>query len=71
MQQEANVTVGKLKCAGTRKYEETALPTSTCTSLKRRGAFVDGFYFTREDNSRKLSSSYCKMSNPGKLVVKV
>jgi len=64
-QQEANITVGKLKCSGSKVTTENTDGSTSCSSLKQGGASQDMFYITKEESDQVLSASYCKMSNPG------
>jgi len=65
-QQEANITVGKLKCSGTKISTENTDGSTSCSSLKQGGASQDMYYITnKQDSDQELSVSYCKMSNPG------
>merc|ERR1711970_1113075 len=63
--QEANITVGKLKCSGSKLTAENADGTISCSSLKQGGASQDMYYITKQGSDQELSVSYCKMSNPG------
>jgi len=64
-QQEANITVGKLKCAGSRRSSEDKSISTTCSSLKQGGATQDAFYLTKDSSDDDLMASYCQMSKPG------
>merc|ERR1719446_408234 len=63
--QEANITVGKLKCSGSKMTAENADGSISCSSLKQGGASQDMYYITKQGSDQELSVSYCKMSNPG------
>ena len=65
-QQEANITVGKLKCVGNRRSSEEKSISATCSSLKQGGATQDGFYLTKDTSDNEVAASYCQMSKPGK-----
>ena len=41
-QQEANITVGKMKCSGLREASGSVTSSITCSSLKKDGAMGDG-----------------------------
>eukprot|EP00092_Neocalanus_flemingeri_P069208 GFUD01084754.1.p1 GENE.GFUD01084754.1~~GFUD01084754.1.p1 ORF type:complete len:347 (+),score=69.45 GFUD01084754.1:50-1042(+) len=64
-QQEANITVGKLRCSGSRKSKEDKSISTSCSSLKQDGATRDGFYLTKEESEKSIEASYCQMSKPG------
>merc|ERR1711892_138663 len=64
-QQEANITVGKLKCAGLRKPSENSAGSTTCSSLKHDGATQDRFYLTKEESGDTVAATYCQMSKQG------
>merc|ERR1719233_2304882 len=64
-QQEANITVGKLKCSGSKITAENTDGSTSCSSLKQGGASQDMYYITKQRSDQELSVSYCKMSNPG------
>eukprot|EP00092_Neocalanus_flemingeri_P011178 GFUD01012041.1.p1 GENE.GFUD01012041.1~~GFUD01012041.1.p1 ORF type:complete len:488 (-),score=123.66 GFUD01012041.1:156-1619(-) len=64
-QQEANITVGKLRCSGSSKSEEDKSISASCSGLKQDGATRDGFYLTREESEKSIEASYCQMSKPG------
>ena len=64
-QQEANITVGKLKCQGRGNPREDDSMSTTCSNLKQSGETKDGFYLTQEESADSVAASYCKMSKPG------
>jgi len=64
-QQEANITVGKLKCSGHRKASDNSAGSTTCSSLKQDGATQDRFYLTKEESGDTVAATYCQMSKQG------
>merc|ERR1719347_262769 len=61
--QAAKVSIGKLQCRGKAKSSNVSI--STCSSLKKAGASIDGFYLTKTTPEEPLSASYCSLSSPG------
>jgi len=64
-QQEANITVGKLKCSGSNRNTEKTSITATCSSLKQGGATRDAYYLTKDKPDESIKASYCQMSKQG------
>lgn len=66
-QQQAKITVGSLRCNGTveSSFSGAVDLTSTCSSLKKGGNSVSGFYLTKPTQEAQLQVSYCRMSEPG------
>jgi len=61
--QAAKVTIGKLKCSG--KTKEKSDQTSTCSSLKKGGLSVDGFYLLKGEPKDMLEPGFCALSKSG------
>merc|ERR1719402_805840 len=63
-QQKAKITVGNLRCTGHGTTSVSSL-TSSCSSLKKDGATVSGFYMTKPTRDSDLQVSYCRMDQMG------